>query len=87
MAWEGVIHPRKEGNYSFVLLCSDHAQARLEMKGKGVFEGQFHLALENRRYPVKLDFVKTGGFQSAFHFLWKPPGADHYEVLPPEAME
>ncbi len=87
--WKAVLHPPKAGLYHFLMLNSDHIKAELEINGKkiGVSNQEAGLSLESKDYPVVVRLRQEGGFETVFHMLWKPPGRENYEILPPTALK
>jgi hypothetical protein len=87
--WRGTLHPARAGLYRFLLATTDFNQVELELDGKkvAVANQEVSLDLKPRDYPVVVRLRKEGGFANALHLAWKPPGADRYEIIPPEALK
>jgi hypothetical protein len=86
--WHGTLHPPKAGTYWFLLATSDEDHAQMDLEGKpfAVSNQDARVELKARDYAVAIYLLKTGGFDSVFHLVWKPPGSGHFEVLPPDVM-
>ncbi len=88
--WLGTLHPEKVGLYHFLMVASDHTKAEMEVNGKKVAalaNQEAGFSMERKDYRVVIRYQREGGFESVFHLAWKPPGADHYEIVPPEALK
>jgi hypothetical protein len=87
--WKSILHPSEIGLYHFLMLTTDHTKTEMEINGKkvAVSNQEIGLFLEKKDYRVVIRLRQEGGFENAFHLTWEPPGTNHYEVLPPEALK
>ncbi len=86
--WRGTLHPSQTGLYHFLMLATDHMDADLVVDGKKAADinREAEIFLSGKDHPAVIRLNKEGGFAAAFHLLWKRPGQEAYEVIPPEAL-
>ncbi len=87
--WRGILHPGKAGFYHFLMLNTDHINAEMDINGKktAVSNQEAGLLFGKKDYSVIIRLQQEGGFENAFHLLWKQPGQSNYEVLPPSVLK
>jgi hypothetical protein len=83
---KGELEISREGVYGMEALIYDRDRAVLKVDGKtvvwtsGVDGG---LYLSRGRHRVDIHFEKTSSFLTALSLIWKKPGANRWEVVPP----
>ena len=85
--WRGKWVPPVAGRYQLQALTSDWAAVKLD--GRKIIDSSLDkpadLILSRGSHRLEIDFRKTGGQATVFHFIWKRPGADRWEIVPASA--
>ncbi len=87
--WTGDLRIRRAGIYQFLILSADGA--KLKLAGKELLNTSgaesAPVTLKPGLYPLDARMEKEKGFFALFHLLWKPPGMDHFEIIPARALQ
>ncbi len=87
--WNGFLNTTIEGDYHFLALATD--QVKMFLNGREVLTGENResgsVFLKKGPRLIEVDFQKTSGTDTALSLLWKKPGNDKFEVIPPTAFQ
>lgn len=81
--WTGDLEIRRAGSYQFQVLSDGPEQFWLDGKEANL---PAFLVLSKGSHPLSLNYEKGTGYFSTIHLIWKKPGDENWEVVPPTAF-
>ncbi|HVZ80509.1 MAG TPA: glycosyltransferase family 39 protein [bacterium] len=80
MEWRGTLEAPVSGDYSFHLVTSDEGSLRVD--GRTLGDGPVALKAGPHAVVLRLERASDPQVAMDFHWLWKRPGRDRFEVVP-----